>query len=107
MAAMQSRLLSVNGLAAILPLKGGFPTIEPRRFAMTAQTTNATPIRSAFAPVVALGRGLYGLFATTAAALRCAREAERLFGLSDAELAKLGLRRDEIVQHAFATYVAR
>lgn len=74
---------------------------------MTVQSTNATPIRSVFAPVAALGRGVYGLFATTAAALRCAREAERLFGLSDAELAKLGLRRDAIVQHAFSTYIAR
>ena len=72
----------------------------------TYTTTNASPIRSAFAPVLAAGRGLYGLLATTARAARCAREAERLFAMSDAELARLSLRRDQIVQHAFKAYVA-
>ena len=37
--------------------------------------------------------------------MRCSREAERLFQLSDAELAKLGIRRDGVVNHAFARYL--
>jgi hypothetical protein len=49
----------------------------------------------------AIGETLIG--ASTAA--RCAREAERLFELSDAELARLGLTRDQIVHHAFRRYM--
>ena len=73
---------------------------------MTAQSNTITPIRSALAPVLAAGRALYGVLVTASRAAQCAREAERLFGLSDAELARQGLRRDQIVQHAFKTYVA-
>jgi hypothetical protein len=38
-------------------------------------------------------------------AARCAREAERLLAKSDEELARLGLRRDEVVRHAFARFM--
>jgi hypothetical protein len=38
-------------------------------------------------------------------AARCAEEAERLFALSDAELAKLGLTRDRVIHHAFRQYL--
>lgn len=38
-------------------------------------------------------------------AMRCSREAERLFKMNDAQLAKLGLTRDRIVHHAFARYL--
>jgi hypothetical protein len=38
-------------------------------------------------------------------AARCAQEAERLFALSDAELARLGLTRDRVIQHAFRSYL--
>ena len=38
-------------------------------------------------------------------AARCAEEAERLFELSDAELAKLGLTRDRVIHHAFRQYL--
>ena len=37
---------------------------------------------------------------------RCAREVEHLSRLSDAELARRGLTRDRIVQHAFRHYLA-
>lgn len=37
--------------------------------------------------------------------MRCAREAERLSQLSDAELAKRGITRDGIIQHAFRGYI--
>lgn len=38
--------------------------------------------------------------------MRCSREADRLFRLSDAELARLGLTRDRIIPHAFARYLS-
>ena len=44
---------------------------------------------------------LSGLAAATAAA----REAERLLLLSDADLARRGLARDRVVQHAFRAYL--
>ena len=36
---------------------------------------------------------------------RAAREAERLSRLSDADLARLGIARDDIVLHAFRGYL--
>jgi hypothetical protein len=42
---------------------------------------------------------------TISAARTCAMELGRLGKLSDAELAKLGLRRDEIVQHVFRNHM--
>lgn len=42
---------------------------------------------------------------TISMARTCAMELGRLGKLSDAELAKLGLRRDEIVQHVFRNYM--
>lgn len=44
--------------------------------------------------------------ADTSEAMRCAREAERLFALSDDELARRGLTRDAVISHAFARYLA-
>jgi hypothetical protein len=41
------------------------------------------------------------LFYTVSNAHQCSLEAQRLMSLSDAELARHGLRRDEVVQHAF------
>lgn len=38
---------------------------------------------------------------------RAARKAERLFALSEAELATLGLRREDVVEHAFKHYLMR
>ena len=38
-------------------------------------------------------------------AMRCAREAERLARLPDADLLRLGVKRDEIIQHAFRGYL--
>ena len=37
-------------------------------------------------------------------AARCAQEAERLFALSDAELAQRGLTRGRVIQHAFRQF---
>jgi hypothetical protein len=44
--------------------------------------------------------------ASMSSAVACAREAERLMQMSDEELARRGLSRDGIVQHAFAKHMA-
>lgn len=46
------------------------------------------------------------IIADSSGAARSAREAERLFRLSDAELARMGLTRDRVIHHAFARYLA-
>lgn len=75
---------------------------------MTAQpitTRTASPIRALLAGAgTALSR-LFDTLAGASAAARCAREAERLFALSDAELARRGLTRDQIIHHAFRRYL--
>ena len=45
------------------------------------------------------------VIANASQAARCAEETERLFRLSDAELAQRGLTRDRIVHHAFARFL--
>ena len=66
--------------------------IEPRN---TGRAVLAK-VRSAF------GR-MSGFLSTIATARSCALETERLMALSDRELARLGLKRGEIVQHVFRT----
>jgi hypothetical protein len=51
-------------------------------------------IRAGFGEVMAF-------FHTLSNAHECSLEAQRLMALSDAELARHGLRRDQVVQHAF------
>lgn len=43
----------------------------------------------------------YEVLAESSRGMQAAREVERLQRLSDQDLAKLGLRRTDIVQHAF------
>lgn len=57
-----------------------------------------------------LGAGfaqLMAFFYAISSAHRCSLEAQRLMALSDAELARHGLKRDEIVQHAFRSVMHR
>ncbi len=72
---------------------------------MTAQprTTSApNPVLAAIAAAAArVGIWLAG----ATGALRAARRAEYLLSLSDAELAKLGIPRGRIVNHASARYL--
>jgi hypothetical protein len=56
--------------------------------------TALSRVRSAFGQ-------LTGFLSALAEARRCALEAERLMALSDRQLARLGLKRGEIVQHVF------
>lgn len=74
---------------------------------MTAQGTNTTRgdttlAGSVFAPSATMGRWLWNFAGTYSAGMRCAREVERLSALSDAELARRGLRREDIARHAFS-----
>jgi hypothetical protein len=59
--------------------------------------TALAKVRSAFGRVT-------GFLHIIATARRCALEAERLTALSDRELARLGLKRGEIVQHVFRSH---
>jgi hypothetical protein len=49
---------------------------------------------------------LVDLLAETSHLMRCAREAERLSQLSNAELGHLGVKRNEIVQYAFRGFLS-
>ncbi|WMS41304.1 hypothetical protein RDV64_14575 [Acuticoccus sp. MNP-M23] len=53
----------------------------------------------------ALHRSSDGLFSDIGGAIRAGREAERLFQLSEAELERRGLSRNEVVHHAFREYL--
>jgi hypothetical protein len=61
--------------------------------------------RATLAPITAGFAAVTRLFRDVANAGRCAAEAERLMALSDADLARRGLRRDEIVSYAFRTHM--
>ncbi len=50
-------------------------------------------------------RGLLKAIAHNSRGGRAAREAERLSRLTDAELARLGIARENIVMHAFRGYI--
>jgi hypothetical protein len=71
---------------------------------MTTETLNAP--RSFLAVIGDKLAGAYMAIAETSSAARCAQEAERLFALSDEELARRGLTRDRVIQHAFRRYFA-
>lgn len=65
-------------------------------------TTTLAPFRERprFGGLARMIRGMSG----ASRAAGCAREAERLYGLSDADLAREGLTRDRILAHAFRPF---
>lgn len=67
--------------------------------------TFAFPAPAASGLRKSLGR-LFRKMAESSQGYACAREAERLSALSDAELARLGISRDRIFQHAFGRFMA-
>ncbi len=72
-------------------------------------TANSNTARAARPLLAGLGDAIAGFIeaiARSSHAARCAEEAERLFALSDAELARRGLTRDRIIQHAFRAYLS-
>ncbi len=66
----------------------------------------AAPARSVREALVAAAARLGHALADNSEAMRCKREADRLFAMSDAELAGLGLTRDRVITHAFRRYMA-
>jgi hypothetical protein len=73
---------------------------------MTTQTTTRLSGRSI---LVSLGDTLAAIadtLAETGDLARCSREAERLFALSDEELARRGLTRDRVINYAFRHYIS-
>lgn len=50
-------------------------------------------------------RGLGRILAQARIGLACADEAERLSRLSDAELARRGVKRGEVIEHAFRPFL--
>ena len=70
------------------------------------QTISARPDpRSSLSWPRAALESIISFLAQTSQAMDCAREAERLSRLSDAELYHLGVRRDEIIQYAFRGFI--
>ena len=74
---------------------------------MTARTATiaANPLRAILDRAGATLRAVARTMAETGDLARCAREAERLRELSDAELARRGIARGQIIQHAFRRYM--
>lgn len=72
---------------------------------MTVNLSSDLP-RSLFSPIASVARRFGRFMMETSDLMRCKREAERLFSMSDAELARRGLTRDRVIQHAFAGYLS-
>lgn len=73
---------------------------------MNVTIKKISPAQSALHSLTtAMGRFLEHLVSNSHA-MRCSREAEYLFTLSDVELSRRGLTRDRIVHHPFARYLA-
>jgi hypothetical protein len=71
---------------------------------MTTQTTTGAS-RSILARISDALTAIADTLAETGDLARCRREAERLFALSDEELARRGLSRDRVINHAFRRYL--
>jgi hypothetical protein len=72
---------------------------------MTTQTNTQDSTRPLLAGLGAWLKAVFAAIADASQVARCAREAEALARLSDAELARRGLTRDTIVQYAFRHYL--
>jgi len=60
------------------------------------------------APLAGIGSAIAGAFVflgDNSRGARAAREAERLYAMSDAELAEIGLHRDQILYRAFGPMI--
>lgn len=73
--------------------------------AHTATATTTSPLGGIFRRTGAFLRGVATTIAETSDLARCAHQAERLAGLSDSELARRGIAREQIIQHAFRRYM--
>jgi hypothetical protein len=71
---------------------------------MTTQTNAQNQTLPLFAGLGARLKSVLAAIAGASQLAKCAREAEVLARLSDAELARRGLTRDRIIEHAFRHY---
>jgi hypothetical protein len=108
MPAMRTQALNISPLGLIFYVIGRKSSYRDRRFPLISRTDLTTE----FAPDQSMLARLWTNVSAVAASMthyggpaQCAREAERLFALSDAELARLGLTRDRVIHHAFARYL--
>lgn len=72
---------------------------------MTHMTLAKAGPRNEFSGPRAALEWIISFLAQTSQAMGCAREAERLSRLSDAELYRLGVKRDEVIQYAFRGFM--
>ena len=72
---------------------------------MTTQATIHSPTIRPFAGIAAAFQYAFAFLERNSRGARGAREAERLFAMSDAELAELGISRDRILFHAFGPQI--
>jgi hypothetical protein len=72
---------------------------------VTHTTIANTDPRNEFSWPRAALEGIITFLAQTSQAMDCARDAERLSRLSDGELYRLGVRRPEVIQHAFRGFL--
>ena len=72
---------------------------------MEAAVLNSGSEKSFLRPVTKLVNGFWNLLISMAENNSRMRKLEQLTAMTDAELAKKGLKRDEIVRHVFADYM--
>jgi len=79
--------------------------VRTKEFPVTTTTIRTTPPRDTGRAVLdRIGAGFTAVMrflCDLSNARRCAAEVERLMALPDTELARLGVKRDEIVSYAF------
>ncbi len=80
-------------------------TVQTNSTTDANQTVPAT-LKSAVNAILGMARAAYTIMVSASHGARCAEEAKRLFALSDEQLARRGLRRDEVIQHAFRGFMA-
>ena len=71
------------------------------------QTATTSPIETISALLGEIAMSVVGFFAALARAHALALESERLFSMSDAQLAKHGFDRDAIPSHLVSKYFKR
>ena len=73
---------------------------------MTTDTLTFKPLRMAFNGAASVLRQIGLTLVNASSAASCAREVEYLSSLSDDELARRGIEREDIVHHAFRRYTS-
>lgn len=72
---------------------------------MTAHVTTPSLAQRSLAATGSTLRSIFDALARNSRGARSAREAERLFAMSDEELGRLGIDRRNIIYHAFGPHI--